>query len=142
MREESAFDPDAESSADAYGLMQLIVPTARVAAKGTGGPHDRRSLKRPSVNVELGCRTLARYAAAFPDNALLAIPAYNAGPAKVREWLRARPSADFDLWVELIPFLETRRYTKRVLASRAAYAFLGDPSRPDAALFLPEKVGH
>jgi peptidoglycan lytic transglycosylase len=139
MREESAFDPDAESAADAYGLMQLIVPTARVAAKGTALPHDRRSLKRPSVNIELGCRTLARYQAAFPDNALLAVPAYNAGPGKVREWLRARPSADFDLWVELIPFLETRRYTKRVLASRAAYAFLDDPEH--AALEMPKKVG-
>jgi soluble lytic murein transglycosylase len=140
MREESAFDPDAESSADAYGLMQLIVPTARVAAKGTTLPHDRRALKRPSVNVELGCRTLARYAAAFPENTLLAIPAYNAGPGKVREWLRERPSADFDVWVELIPFLETRRYVKRVLASRAAYAFLDDPAHPLPALELPNKV--
>jgi soluble lytic murein transglycosylase len=139
MREESAFDPEAESPADAYGLMQLIVPTARVAAKGTALPHDRRALKRPSVNIELGCRTLARYQAAFPDNALLAVPAYNAGPGKVREWLRARPSADFDLWVELIPFLETRRYTKRVLASRAAYAFLDDPEH--ATLEMPKKVG-
>lgn len=140
MREESAFDPDAESPADAYGLMQLIVPTARVAAKGTTLPHDRRSLKRPSVNVELGCRTLARYSAAFPENALLAIPAYNAGPNKVRDWLRDRPSSDFDVWVELIPFLETRRYVKRVLASRAAYAFLDDPAHPVLALALPKKV--
>lgn len=140
MREESAFDPDAESAADAYGLMQLIVPTARVAAKGTTLPHDRRSLKRPSVNVELGCRTLARYSAAFPENALLAIPAYNAGPGKVHDWVRDRPSADFDVWVELIPFLETRRYVKRVLASRAAYAFLDDPAHPVLALELPKKV--
>ena len=140
MREESAFDPDAESAADAFGLMQLIVPTARVAAKGTSLPHDRRALKRPSVNVELGCRTLSRYQAAFAENPLLAIPAYNAGPGKVREWLRARPSADFDLWVELIPYLETRRYTKRVLASRAAYAFLADPEHADRALELPKKV--
>jgi len=140
MREESAFDPDAESSADAYGLMQLIVPTARVAAKGTTLPHDRRALKRPSVNVELGCRTLARYSAAFPENSLLAIPAYNAGPNKVRDWLRDRPSADFDVWVELIPFVETRRYVKRVLASRAAYAFLDDPAHPVPALELPRKV--
>ncbi|HEX5102075.1 MAG TPA: lytic transglycosylase domain-containing protein [Polyangiaceae bacterium] len=140
MREESAFDPDAESAADAYGLMQLIVPTARVAAKGTTLPHDRRALKRPSVNIELGCRTLARYQTAFADNPLLAIPAYNAGPSKVKQWLRARPSADFDLWVELIPFLETRRYTKRVLASRAAYGFLADPEHGARALELPKKV--
>lgn len=140
MREESAFDPRAESSADAHGLMQLIPSTAKAAAKGTNLPSDRRALKRPSVNVELGCRTLARYMKAFPDNELLGIPAYNAGPGKVRAWLAARPSADFDLWVELIPYLETRRYTRRVLASRAAYSFLYDPTAGERALLLPSRV--
>ncbi|HEY3497781.1 MAG TPA: lytic transglycosylase domain-containing protein [Polyangiaceae bacterium] len=140
MREESAFDPDAESIADAYGLMQLIVPTARVAAKGTSLPHDRRSLKRPSVNIELGVRTLSRYADTFGGSVLYAVPAYNAGPGRVREWLAKRPSAEFDLWVELIPFLETRRYTKRVLASRAAYAFLYEPEVAEQALALPSSV--
>jgi soluble lytic murein transglycosylase len=140
MREESAFDPGAESSADAHGLMQLIPPTAKAAAKGTNLPSDRRALKRPSVNIELGCRTLARYMKAFPDNSLLGIPAYNAGPGKVRDWLAARPSTDFDLWVELIPYLETRRYTKRVLASRAAYTFLYDATAGERALVLPSRV--
>ncbi len=140
MREESAFDPEAESVADALGLMQLVLPTARMAAKGTTLPHDRRALKRPSVNIELGCRMLARFASAFPENPLLAIPAYNAGPNRVREWLRDRPSTDFDVWVELIPFLETRRYVKRVLASRAAYAFLDDPAHGAVALELPKKI--
>ncbi len=140
IREESAFDPGAESPADAHGLMQLIVPTARVAAKGTGLPHDRRALKRPKVNVELGCRTLARYLKAFSANPLLAIPGYNAGPGRVRRWVADRPSADFDLWVELIPYLETRRYTKRVLASRAAYAFLYAKPGTEPDLTLPEKV--
>jgi soluble lytic murein transglycosylase len=140
MREESAFDPDAESIADAYGLMQLIVPTARVAAKGTTLPHDRRSLLRPSVNVELGCRTLARFSRVFSENPLLAVPAYNAGPSRVKEWLANNRVADFDLWVESIPFVETRRYTKRVLASRAAYAFLYDPETAEQAMLLPERV--
>jgi soluble lytic murein transglycosylase len=140
MREESAFDPGAESSADAHGLMQLIPGTAKAAAKGTNLPSDRRALKRPSVNVELGCRTLARYMNAFPDNLLLGIPAYNAGPGKVRDWLAARPTADFDLWVELIPYLETRRYTKRVLATRAAYSLLYDATAGDRALVLPSRV--
>src|SRR6185295_5655605 len=106
----------------------------------TNFPSDRRSLKRPSVNIELGCRTLARYSGLFAENSLLAIPAYNAGPNKVRDWLKERPSADFDLWVELIPYLETRRYVKRVLASRAAYAFLDDPTHVRPALALPKKV--
>ena len=140
MREESAFDPDAESHADAYGLMQLIVPTARVAAKGTNLPHDRRSLLRPSVNVELGCRTLSRFSRVFAENPLLAVPAYNAGPSRVKQWLAERESADFDLWVEAIPYVETRRYTKRVLASRAAYAFLYEPENAEGTMLLPERV--
>ncbi len=73
MREESSFDPDAESLADAYGLMQLIVPTAKSVARPLGLPFDRASLKRPSVNVALGSAELARLAQAFPDNVLLAI---------------------------------------------------------------------
>jgi soluble lytic murein transglycosylase len=140
MREESAFDPAAESPADAHGLMQLIVPTAKSAAKGTNLPHDRRSLKRPSVNIKLGVRTLARFMRRFPSNPLLGIPGYNAGPLRAKQWFEARPHADFDLWVELIPYLETRRYTKRVLASRATYAFLYEEGSGETALSLPIKV--
>jgi peptidoglycan lytic transglycosylase len=140
MREESAFDPDAESPADAYGLMQLIVPTAKSIARPLGLPSDRASLKRPTVNIALGTGELARLAKAFPENALLAIPAYNAGPGNPKRWLRDRPNADFDLWVELIPYLETRRYMKRVLSSRAAYAFLYQREDFESFAVLPSKV--
>jgi soluble lytic murein transglycosylase len=140
MREESAFDPDAESPADAYGLMQLIVPTARSVARPLGLPSDRASLKRPSVNIALGTGELARLAKAFPENTLLAIPAYNAGPGNPKRWLRERPNADFDLWVELIPYVETRRYVKRVLSSRAAYAFLYQREDFERFAVLPSKV--
>jgi len=140
MREESAFDPDAESLADAYGLMQLIVPTARSIARPLGLPSDRASLKRPSVNIALGTGELARLAKAFPENALLAIPAYNAGPGNPKRWLRDRPNADFDLWVELIPYVETRRYVKRVLSSRAAYAFLYQREDFEQFAVLPNKI--
>lgn len=140
MREESSFDPDAESTASAYGLMQLIVPTAKSVARPLGLPFDRASLKRPSVNVALGAAELARLTQAFPDNTLLAIPAYNAGPGNPKRWLRDRPNADFDLWVELIPYVETRRYMKRVLASRATYAFLYQPEDFDAFALMPSKI--
>jgi soluble lytic murein transglycosylase len=140
MREESAFDPDAESIAAAYGLMQLIVPTAKSIARPLGLPSDRASLKRPSVNIALGTGELARLANAFPENALLAIPAYNAGPGNPKRWLRERPNADFDLWVELIPYVETRRYVKRVLSSRAAYAFLYQREDFERFAVLPSKV--
>jgi soluble lytic murein transglycosylase len=140
MREESAFDPEAESPAEAYGLMQLIVPTAKTMARPLGLPFDRIALKRPSVNVALGASVLAKYAGAFPENPLLSIPAYNAGPLNPRRWLRERPNADFDIWVELIPYVETRRYVKRVLSSRAAYAFLYAREDFESFVTLPVKV--
>ncbi len=140
MREESAFDAEAESPADAYGLMQLIIPTAKTMARPLGLPFDRNALKRPSVNVALGSSVLAKYASAFPENPLLSIPAYNAGPNNPRRWLRERPNADFDIWVELIPFVETRRYVKRVLSSRGAYAFLYQRQDFEDFAKLPAKV--
>jgi soluble lytic murein transglycosylase len=140
MREESAFDPEVVSPANAYGLMQLIVPTARRAARGTQFVATPATLKRPRVNVALGCRELAHLASMFQENPLLAVPAYNAGPGRAAAWLRDRPSMDFDLWVERIPYLETRRYTKRVLSSRAIYAFLYDRKQASARLTLPKKV--
>ncbi|MEY2931774.1 MAG: soluble lytic murein transglycosylase [Pseudomonadota bacterium] len=124
MREESAFDADAVSPANAYGLMQLISPTARRFGKELGLPYDRRALTTPRVNIALGIRVLSNYRNYFPGDPLLVIPGYNAGPGRPMRWAKDWPSVDFDLWVELIPFRETRRYTKRVLASRGAYAFL------------------
>ncbi|HEY6560839.1 MAG TPA: transglycosylase SLT domain-containing protein [Polyangiaceae bacterium] len=140
MREESAFDPDVVSPADAHGLMQLIVPTAREFARPLGLPYDPRSLKRPHVNVALGCRVLGQLTARFKKNPLLAIPAYNAGPGRPVRWLKERPRVDFDVWVELIPFNETRRYTKRVLASRAAYAYLYERETADLSMALPSQL--
>lgn len=141
MREESAFDADAVSVANAYGLMQLIVPTAKSLAKKANLPYGPEALKRPKINVALGCRELARLHGMFPDNKLLSIPAYNAGPGRAARWLRERPSLDFDLWVERIPFLETRRYTKRVLSSRAVYSYLYERDLSATRLRLPAKSG-
>lgn len=140
MREESSFDPAAESPAHAYGLMQLIEPTARQFGRSLGLRGDRAALERPAINVAIGCRVLADLSAKFAENPLLAIPGYNAGPAASRRWVEARPDADFDVWVELIPYGETRRYTKRVLSSRAAYAFLYDREHADGVLALPLRV--
>lgn len=140
MREESAFDPEAESPADAYGLMQLIVPTARSAAKGLGLPHDPVALKRPSVNIPLGARVLGRYRDKFSEDPLLAVAAYNAGPGAAQRWRKQRPGMSFDLWVELIPYAETRRYIKRVLGSAAVYAVVYEEAPRDVALALPRSV--
>ncbi|MDX2054288.1 MAG: transglycosylase SLT domain-containing protein [Polyangiaceae bacterium] len=140
MREESAFDPEATSPANAFGLMQLIIPTAKMVAQPLGLPYDSRSLFRPAINIRLGSQLLGTLMKDFKDNPLLAIPSYNAGASRAREWKKARPAVDFDVWVELIPFHETRRYVKRVLVSRAAYAWLYENSRANEALLLPRKL--
>ena len=137
MREESAFEPGVVSGAGAVGLMQLIVPTAKRMAKPLGLPWNAHALTRPEINVALGCRYLAALRAKFQDNVLLAIPGYNAGGGAPQKWLQSRPTEDFDLWVERIPYEETRLYTKRVITSLAAYEFLYAPERPSEALRTP-----
>ena len=141
MREESAFDAAAVSSANAYGLMQLISPTAMHYGKMVGLPYDRRALTTPEISIAIGSRVLASYRDRFfRDDPLLTIPGYNAGPGRPMRWARDWPSVDFDVWVELIPYRETRRYTKRVLASRASYGFLYYRSPEFDPLRLPQRL--
>lgn len=140
MREESLFDATVVSHANAYGLMQIIPSTARLVGQKSGLPYATATLKRPSINIALGARVLESLLKQFPKNPVLAIPGYNAGPGRPIRWLKERPSVDFDVWVELIPLRETRRYTKRVLASRAAYSFLYAEDDSRAALLLPERL--
>jgi soluble lytic murein transglycosylase len=137
MREESLFDAAAVSSANAYGLMQLIVPTAKTVAAPLGLPHDPDALRRPEVNIALGTHLLASLRSSFAQAPVLAIPSYNAGPGATHKWLANKAAVDFDLWVELIPYEETRNYTKRVTASIAAYAWLYEPARFEAIARLP-----
>lgn len=134
MREESAFDPEAASASNAYGLLQLIVPTAAHYAKPLKLPSDSHSLLRPDVNVPLGIAYLKKLRAEFPENPGLAVPSYNAGEGATHRWLSPPLAGSFDLWVESIPYDETRKYTKRVLASYWAYVALYAPDRLDAEL--------
>ncbi len=124
IREESAFKPRVVSSANAYGLMQLIEPTAKRMARKLKLPATIEALKRPKINIALGCRFLSILQRQFAYNPLLAIPGYNAGPGAPARWVKKRPAEDFDVWVERIPYKETRRYTKRVIRTMAAYANL------------------
>lgn len=141
MREESAFNPDAHSAANAYGLMQLLLGTARLVARGTSiQAIDEPSLRRPEVSIALGTRLLASLRSSFPANPSLAIAAYNGGSGAVRRWLGERGADDFDLFVERIPYDETRNYLKRVLSSEAAYAYLYAPQGLDELLALPQRA--
>ena len=141
MREESGFDPRAVSGAPAFGLMQLIAPTAKRMAKPLGLPSDAESLKKPAVNIPLGCRYLGQLRKQFPDNVLLSIPGYNAGGGAPKKWLGERAGYDFDLWVERIPYDETQKYTKRVIGSMAAYEWLYFQDKPTEARATPRAAG-
>ncbi len=121
IRQESAFSADAESHAGALGLMQLMPATARGTAKSMNlKPPKRRDLLTPATNINIGTSYLKKVFDRLNDNTVLAISAYNAGPHRVLKWLPEK-RLDADLWVEMIPFKETRRYTQRVLAYSVIY---------------------
>lgn len=140
MREESAFAVEVKSSANAYGLMQLIVPTAKLVAQGTGLPFDEAGLKRADVNVTLGTKLLGQLRVSLGDARVLAPAAYNAGAGALGRWRDARKGEPFDLFVEEIPYEETRNYVKKVLSSQAVYAMLYDRSELEETLRLPAKA--
>ena len=123
MRTESAFKADAESWANAIGLMQLLVPTAQ----GLAGPGEKKataaSLKKPSVNIQLGTRFLGQLVARFKHIPMSAA-GYNAGQGALGRWVKARGHLPFDEFVERIPFREARRYVKSVTSAMAVYHYL------------------
>jgi len=121
VRQESAFAPDARSPAGALGLMQLMPGTARsVANRLKLPPPGKRRLLRPSTNIDLGTAYLRQVMDRLDDNAVLATAAYNAGPNRVMKWLPDE-TTPADIWVETIPFKETRRYTQLVLSYAVIY---------------------
>lgn len=119
-REESRFDPRAESWANACGLMQILPSTGQGLAKDDGlrGRITCRRLFDPKINVRLGTRYLADLRSRYGGHLGLAVAAYNAGPGNLEKWPRDVP---FDLWVEQIPFGQTRHYVKRVLPALWVY---------------------
>ena len=124
VRQESRFIADARSSAGAAGLMQLLPSTARLVAKKIGMKGFRPSrLGQPEVNVALGAFYLRQVLDGFGGNAVLAAAAYNAGPARARRWCDAKP-LEGAIYVETIPFAETRQYVKKVMANTVYYAAL------------------
>ncbi len=121
IRQESAFSQDAQSPAGAMGLMQLMPNTARFIAKKSNRRRPKKwELFDPDINITLGTAYLSRVYRQLGENQVLATAAYNAGPHRVRTWLPETTVAA-DLWVETIPFRETRSYTQRVLSYAVIY---------------------
>jgi len=124
VRQESRFIADAKSSAGAAGLMQLLPSTARLVARKIGMKDFRTSrLGRPEVNAALGAFYLRQVLDGFGGNAVLAAAAYNAGPGRAGRWRDAKP-LEGAIYVETIPFAETRQYVKKVMANAVYYAAL------------------
>lgn len=142
-RQESAFSPDARSSAGARGLMQLMPSTARLTARKIGVPYHYKDLIVPANNIQLGSSYLNMMLEEFGGNRVLATAAYNAGPHRVKRWLRNYDKpVPYDVWIETIPFSETRSYVQNVMAFSVIYShrlgreapLLTDGQRTDQAL--------
>jgi soluble lytic murein transglycosylase len=127
VRQESAFAPDAMSRVGARGLMQLMPATAAGVARKLALPYSLARLTTDGLyNLMLGRSYIERLIDDFGGSYALAIASYNAGPGRVRQWLRdfgdprGRDIAMVD-WIELIPFNETRAYVQRVLENLQIY---------------------
>lgn len=121
-RQESAFMADARSHVGATGLMQLMPATAKETAKRFGIPlASQQQVLNPATNIQLGAAYLSQIYGQFNGNRVLASAAYNAGPGRVRQWLKNASHLPFDVWVENIPFDETRQYVQNVLTYSVIY---------------------
>lgn len=126
IRQETIFDANAKSHANAYGLMQLLLPTAQATARkyGTTVPASASELYDPRLNIELGTAYMKDQLIKFGRIEYMAV-AYNAGPGRVGPW-RATLPAEMDEFVEAIPFKETRGYVQGVIRNSAQYRRLYD----------------
>ena len=117
MRRESLFDPLAKSRVGALGLMQLMPATARGVARTLGLKRPKQSdIMEVDNNIRLGTQYFKTVLGRFDNNVSLAAAAYNAGPSNVKKWLPKSEALAADLWVETVPFTETRNYIQAVLA--------------------------
>ncbi|MDX1562523.1 MAG: lytic transglycosylase domain-containing protein, partial [Gammaproteobacteria bacterium] len=124
MRQESLFRTDVQSSAGARGLMQLQPGTAEAVLRRLGEPVPRTlDLLDPATNIRLGAAEFARLLERYDDHAVPALAAYNAGPTPVDRWLPDQP-VEGDIWLENVPYNETRDYVRRVLWHSVVYEWL------------------
>jgi soluble lytic murein transglycosylase len=125
IRQESAFNPMARSRARAAGLMQLIYPTAK-----NFGVKQPKELLDPNANIHAGSEFLAQLINEF-GSVELALAAYNAGPGAVRQWQKRYQTKNIDLFVEMIPYTETREYVRLVRRNYKIYQAILPKLTPD-----------
>lgn len=123
MRRESAFNPGAQSHVKALGLMQLMPATAREVGNKLGMKvSGKDEILEPATNVQLGSAYLSSMLKRFDGDYAKATAAYNAGPHRIDKWAPDQTIAA-DQWVESIPFKETRRYVRAVMAYTTIYDY-------------------
>lgn len=122
IRQESAFMVDARSPAGALGLMQIMPATGNSIARSLNEPlpHSGQLLD-PERNIRFGTFYLQRRLHEMGYNLVLAAASYNAGSSRVRSWLPAQKAVASDIWVETLPFFETRDYIQRIITYTAIY---------------------
>ena len=124
-RQESAWATDALSSAGAVGLMQIMPATAKQTARKIGLNYDRKRLFQPQYNITIGSRYIRSLMDRYGSNRFLAVAAYNAGPSRVDRWLtESDQQLPYDVWVEVLPFKETRKYVQNVLTYAVIYGYI------------------
>lgn len=136
IRQESAFRQHAVSHAGAYGLMQVMPDTAKnVARKAKISYKQQRQLFDENKNINIGVAYLHQLSEKFDHHPILMAAAYNAGPRQVSYWLKKHHVKDVDIWIETLPWHETRNYLKNVLAFYAVYQYRMN-KKPDLKLFF------
>jgi soluble lytic murein transglycosylase len=129
IRQESGFEENARSKANARGLMQILPSTGKKLAKQASlRSYSAKRLYQAETNITLGVRYLASLIRRY-EKEELALAAYNAGDTRVDRWLRAFGNVDMPEFVEQIPFSETRGYVKQVLSNKAHYSLLTSPAK-------------
>jgi soluble lytic murein transglycosylase len=137
MRQESLYRQDAVSRADARGLMQMLPSTAAaVARRWHLAAPSRETLFDPPVAVTLGAAYLRELLDRYAGQLSLSLAAYNAGSASVGRWLPTK-SLDADIWIENIPYSETRAYVQHILEHIVAFASVRDAAPPRLDTLLP-----
>lgn len=122
IRRESAFNENARSPVGARGLMQIMPRTGKLIARQLREKWDTvQNLYDPALNVKYGTFYYKRMLERFNGNYALAVAAYNAGPHRVVNWLPEKKPLAADIWIETIPFNETRKYVSAVLTYALIY---------------------
>ncbi len=136
IRQESGFRENVVSFAGARGLMQLMPHTASIVSKESKIAYkNQEQLFLSQKNINIGIAYLKQLTKRFSNHPVLVAAAYNAGPSQVVYWLKNHPPKEIDLWIETLPWQETRNYLKNVMAFAIVYQYRLN-QKPNLAPFL------